>query len=214
MIRGIIFDLDGTLLNTLEDLTDAVNVAMREFGFPEKTIEDVRLGIGRGFRKLMEAVVPKEADDKTRETVGNRFIEYYSANYKHKTRPYEGINEVLEILQEKGIKLAVNSNKGDSVTKELIAESFPKISFVAVFGERAGVPHKPDPGTANEIIGLMGLTKEEVLYIGDSDTDITTGINAGTRTAGCLWGFRDYETLAGVGADYILKEPKEILDCL
>ncbi len=132
MIKGIIFDLDGTSINTLQDLHAAVNMTMEEYGFPLKTIDDVRLGIGRGFRKLMEAVVPKEVSAEKREEVGRRYMEIYSENYHTFSKPYPGFKETLQQLQDKGIRLAINSNKGDKLTKTLIAENFPESDFTAV----------------------------------------------------------------------------------
>ena len=214
MIRGIIFDLDGTSINTLEDLHNAVNLTMAEYGYPLKSIDDVRMGIGQGFRKLMDAVLPAGVDEEQKAAVGSRYMEIYSENYDLYSKPYPGFSELLKELQERGIKLAINSNKGDRLTRTLISQCFPDIEFTAVCGERENIPRKPDPYAANEIIEQMGLKKEEVLYVGDSNTDIATGKNAGVKTVGCLWGFRDYETLKQAGADKIISEPKELLECL
>ena len=212
--RGIIFDLDGTLINTLEDLADSVNEALERMGYPVWPAEAYRLKVGRGFRNLMENSVPEDvrADDRVIEQMLDFFVEAYDRRYMNKSHPYEGIDGLLDELAEKGIFLAVNSNKRTDYTEKLIDKLFHRIPFVGVFGERAGVPKKPDPAGALELCGRMGLKPEQVLYIGDSGTDMKTGKNAGMDTVGVGWGFRGFAELKENGAVYLAETVKDILD--
>ena len=214
MIKGIIFDLDGTTLYTLPDLHHSVNLTMHHFGFPEKTAEEVRAGVGYGFQRLIDAIVPEGTDEEKRKEVGEYYRDTYRENCCIDTVPYEGMTEVLKILQEKGVQLAVNSNKSDNTTKLLIARCFPDITFTEVMGAREGLSHKPDPTGVKQILDLMKITNEEALYVGDGDTDMLTAKNAGIKAVGCLWGYRDLETLLDSGADIILSRPEELLDHL
>ena len=213
MIKGIIFDLDGTTIDTLNELYISINQTLKNYGYPTKTKDEVRLGVGRGFRKLVETVVPEKLSEEKIAEIGRDYQESYTQNYL-KSTVYPEMPELLRKLQDRGILLAVNSNKSDRFTKALIAKNYPDIRFTAVYGRREGVPLKPDPTTAKEIADLMGLKTEEVLYVGDSDVDMRTGINAGMKTAGCLWGFRDRKTLTEAGADFILEKPEDLLKLL
>lgn len=214
MIKGVIFDLDGTTLYTLPDLHHSVNLTMKRFGFPEKTAEEVKAGVGNGFQKLIDAIVPEGTSEEKRKKVGAYYRDTYRENCCIDTVPYEGMNEVLRALQEKGIQLAINSNKSDNTTKILIAKCFPDVSFTEVMGAREGLPHKPDPSGVRQILDLMKISKDEALYVGDSDTDMLTAKNAGIRAVGCLWGYRDLKTLMDNGADIVLSRPEELLDHL
>ena len=211
MIKGMILDLDGTTLDTLNDLYESFNKALKQFDLPAKTKEEIRMGVGSGAKVLIERCTPEGTDNKTREEMGKAYWKIYSENYLNTTVPYEGMHEVLRTLQDKGIKLAINSNKGDGVVKNLIAKNFPDIDFVEVMGEREGIVHKPDPQGPLMILDKMGLKNEEVVYVGDSDVDIYTAKNSGFRSIGCLWGFRDEKTLKEAGADLIVSKPEEIL---
>lgn len=211
MIKGIIFDLDGTVLSTLEDIQDSLNAVLERNGFSSRDYDQVRMGIGNGSRVLIRKSLPENTDEETIDRVAKEFVEEYVQHYNVKSRPYEGIKELLSKLQQKGIKMAINSNKPDRITQMIISESFPEISFVEVIGQKEGVPRKPDPITAEATIESMGLNKEEILYIGDSETDIKTARNAGLASVGCLWGFRDLKTLQESGAEHIVSRPEEIL---
>ena len=213
MIKGVIFDLDGTTINTLNELYVSINQTLKEYGYPTKTLDEVRMGVGRGFRKLVEAVVPEKLDEEKLTEIGRSYQKAYTENYL-KSDVYPGMTDLLKELQERGIRLVVNSNKSDRFTKALIAKNYPDIRFTAVYGGREGFPMKPDPTVAKQIAEQMGLEIKEVLYVGDSDVDIQTGRNAGMKTAGCLWGFRDRETLANAGADHILEKPEDLLKLL
>ena len=214
MIKGIIFDLDGTTLSTIEDITDSLNDALNEYGIEVKSTQEAMKNVGSGYLKLVQAFAPDSFSQEKVKEMADRYRDIYAQNYSNKTRPYPGIVELLEKLQKKGIQLAVNSNKSDSSTKGLINKYFPGITFVEVFGAREGVKHKPDPQAANEIAQLMGLNKDEILYIGDSETDIQTAKNAGMKSVGCLWGYRDRETLENSKADIIVEKAEEILNYL
>lgn len=211
--RGIIFDLDGTLIDTLEDLADSVNEALERMGYPVWPVEAYRFKVGRGFRNLMENSVPEEAkgDDGVIDRMLAFFVEAYDRRYMNKSRPYEGVDALLDRLTEKGVFLAVNSNKRTDYTEKLIDKLFGRIPFVGVFGERAGVPKKPDPAGALELCGRMGLEPEEVLYVGDSGTDMKTGKNAGMDTVGVGWGFRGFPELKENGAVYLAGTVQDIL---
>lgn len=214
MIKGMIFDLDGTTLYTLNDLQLALNTTLRSYGQKEQTIEEVRIHIGRGARVLVSESLPKGFSEEQIDEI----LKAYNANYSKmlltSTKPYEGIAELLKNLQDKGIKLAVNSNKNNNQTRTVISHYFPEIDFMAVFGSREGIPNKPDPYTANGIIEMMGLDKEEVIYVGDSEADIKTAHNAGIRAVGCLWGYRNKEVLESVSADFLVSKPEEILNLI
>ena len=211
MYKGVIFDLDGTTLYTLEDINESFNLTLKEFGLPERDVDTIRMGVGRGFRILVDNVVPPETDKELKDKIALRYKEIYSHNYNNKTHPYEGMVEVMKELSELGVKLAVNSNKSDIFTKDLIATNFPDTKFTEVMGTIEGVALKPDPQAVEIILKEMNLNKDEVLYIGDSDIDMQTAKNAGMKSVGCLWGYRDLETLQNNGADYIAEKPEDII---
>ncbi|WP_343208948.1 HAD family hydrolase [Anaerolentibacter hominis] len=211
--KGIIFDLDGTLLNTIADLSDSVNAVLDEYDYPGFTYDQYKLKIGKGFRNLLENSFPEGLwDDKLIDEALEKFLSIYDKNYMNKTAPYEGIDRMLDELAARNIQVGVNSNKRTDYTNDLIHKFFCRIPFVEIFGEREGIPKKPDPAAALEIAGLMGLKPEEVLYIGDSKTDMVTGKNAGMDTVGVLWGFRDFKELSENGATYIAGTVQDILD--
>lgn len=209
--KGIIFDLDGTLLNTIDDLTDSVNSMLEYFGCPTHSNNEYKLKVGKGFRNLIENSFPEGTDINTIEKGLNLFVENYDNNYQNKTAPYDGINELLDKLNDMGILMGVNSNKRDDYSKSLISKFFDRIPFTVVYGERSHVGKKPDPTTALEIAQMMALGIDELLYIGDSKTDIQTAKNANIDSVGVLWGFRSLEELKKYKADYIVANPEEIL---
>lgn len=213
MFKGVIFDLDGTLLNTLHDLSDSVNIALAAKGYPQHEYETYKKKIGKGMRSLIKVSLPANArEEEEISDVVKIFSEAYAKNYMNKTAPYEHITEILQALNEKGIKIGVNTNKKMEYAKNLIGKFFPDIPFFGVLGEQEGIPNKPNPTSALKIAEMMELRPEEIIYFGDSGIDIQTGKNAGMAAAGVLWGFRDKDEFIENGADHIIKEPKEILD--
>lgn len=213
MIKGLIFDLDGTLLNTISDLANSVNAVLEDYGFETFSDEEYKLKVGDGFKVLIEKALPLDKHDLVDEAL-EKFLYYYDKNYSSLTKAYDGIDDLLHKLQNKGIKLAVNSNKRDDYTKSLINSNFKDINFVDIIGQTNGINKKPDPTAANIIIEKMGLDKSEVLYIGDSATDIKTASNAHLSSVGVDWGFRGYKELKSAGATYIVYKPLDILDLI
>ena len=206
----IVFDLDGTILNTIDDLTDAVCFALNEHGFPPRTREEVTSFVGNGVLKLIERALPDgHKDPETVKKVHDSFNLRYAEHYADKTLPYSGITELLESLKNKGYKLAVLSNKPDPFTKGLIEKFFGGI-FDVVEGSGENTPRKPDPTGELRIISALGETPETTLHVGDSDTDIMTARNAGVGLIACSWGYRSRETLEKAGAEVIADSVDEL----
>lgn len=206
----VIFDLDGTLLDTLQDLADATNYALRKQGMPERTIEEVRQFVGNGVRLLMIRAIPGGEENPLFEETFALFKSYYGEHCNDHTRPYEGIMELLATLREKGYAVAIVSNKIDFAVKELSKLYFQGIVPVAI-GEKEGIRRKPAPDTVFEALKELGRTKEEAVYVGDSDVDIETAQNAGMPCISVLWGFRDKAFLETHGASHYAEKAEEIL---
>ena len=209
--EGIIFDLDGTLLDTLEDLSNSVNKALNEYGYDLYKKEDYKLKIGGGFRNLIERSLPIGTSEEIVDEILTHFLEIYDKNYWKNTEPYLGINQILIQLMDKEVLLAVNSNKRDDYTKRLLREKLSHIAFIAIYGENASIPKKPNPAAAEIIIKSMSIPKNKIIYVGDSKTDILTAQNAGIDSIGVTWGFRDKAELLKYGATYIVDKPEDIL---
>ena len=187
----VIFDLDGTLLDTIDDLATGANHALEVLGYPTHERATIRSYVGNGINKLLERSLPE--GEKTEEHVMRMrsvFIPYYDAHNAELTVPYEGIPELLERLQEGGLMLAVASNKYQAATEKLVAHYFPNINFIKVLGQRDEVPIKPDPAIVKEIIEAAGVSNDAVLYVGDSGVDMLTALNAQVDAVGVTWGFR------------------------
>ena len=198
MKKLVIFDLDGTLLDTIEDLGNAVNYLLERRGMPQYTLEQYRKMVGHGIRNLIrKAFLPMELDDASLETCVADFKAYYSAHIDVHTRPYSGMVEFLNELYLKGIKLAVASNKFQEGTEHLIHEFFPDVQFVAILGNREGFPLKPSPEVVNEVLTKAGVSKEDAVMVGDSLTDMQTAANGGIDAIAVSWGYRSKEELAG-----------------
>lgn len=215
MKRLVIFDLDGTLLNTIADLANSTNHALNQLGYPTHEPEEYNFMVGNGINKLFERALPE--GEKTEENVlrvRREFIPYYDQHNADESRPYPGIPELLERLQAKGIQLAVASNKYQSATEKLIAHYFPNIKFIAVFGQRDGVNVKPDPTIVEDILRISGTPKQEVLYVGDSGVDMQTARNAGVTACGVTWGFRPLAELESFNPSYIIEVPQLISDLI
>ena len=212
-IEAVIFDLDGTLLNTLYDLTDSVNWALEKYGQPIRTLEEVRSFVGNGLRNLMQQAVPNGEDNPVFESLFEFFREHYKSHCNIKTAPYEGIMELMKELKARGIKMAIVSNKIDAGVKELNEIHFAEFVEIAI-GEREGIGRKPAPDSVNEAIHLLGVDRENAVYVGDSDVDIQTANNANIRCVSVSWGFRDEAFLMEHGAGIMIDRPLELLEYL
>ena len=213
--RLVIFDLDGTLLNTIGDLAEAANEMLRSRDLPQHDYATYCTFVGNGIMRLVERALPEEL--RTPEEVASAradFLAYYIEHIDCKTRPYAGIPELLAELQERGVRLAVASNKFQAGTEKLIRSYFPEIRFEVVFGQRPEVPLKPDPAVVEEILTLTGVKREEVLYVGDSGVDMLTARAAGVRSVGVSWGFRAREELLDSQADHIIDRTEELMELL
>ena len=211
MYRLVIFDMDGTILDTLEDLTDSVNAALRQFGFLMRSKEEVCCFVGNGIYKLIERAVPKGTALEKIDEVHKVFKEYYREHCAEKTKPYSGIYELLEELRKAGCKTAVVSNKADFAVQELCRKYFDGLFDVAV-GEREGILRKPAPDSVLEVLKQLNIEKGDAVYIGDSEVDIETACNAEMDEIAVTWGFRKREFLEEKGAKRIVDKPKEIAE--
>lgn len=212
-VEAVIFDLDGTLLDTLSDLTDSVNVALEAFHLPFCTKEEVRGFVGNGLRNLMIRAVPKGEANPVFEELFMYFKDYYKNHCNVKTSPYEGIMELMKELKGRGIKIAIVSNKFDLGVKALNEKFFAKYVDVAI-GEREGISRKPAPDSVNEALRILGVEKTHAIYVGDSDIDILTAKNADIRSVSVSWGFRDEAFLMESGAGVMIDRPLELLEYL
>lgn len=211
MIKLVIFDLDGTLLNTLQDLADCTNYILRKRNYPEHPLDSFRYFVGDGIRKLIERAIPE--NERFSENIDNimaDFLSYYHLHHADKTAPYQGIIPVLSELNRKNILIAVASNKAHELMAPIMEHYFPKIRFAAAIGNRKGIPTKPDPAIVKGILQLTNISEIETLYFGDTSVDMKTAAAAGIRKIGVLWGFRDSEELISAGADQLITKPEEI----
>lgn len=215
MKQLVIFDLDGTLLNTIDDLGTATNYALRCSGYPEHDIVQYPFMVGNGITRLIERALPPDYRNETCVTrVREKFLEYYDAHSTDLTVPYPGIPELLRDLTDRGIRMAVASNKYHAAVERLIGHFFPDVPWIAVEGQKPGVPVKPDPSIVFEILSKSPTAKSDVLYVGDSGVDMETGYRAGVTTAGVTWGFRPVSELTAHQAVYIIDRPSHILHLL
>ena len=211
----VIFDLDGTLLDTIGDLAVACNAVLAVRGLPQHSYEEYCRFVGNGIMRLVERALPEPL--RTPENVAlvrADFVAYCTAHIDHHTKPYGGIPEVGAELAGRGVRMAVASNKFQAGTEKLIRLFFPDAAFAAVFGQRPGVPLKPDPAVVEEILARTGTPKERVLYVGDSGVDMQTAAAAGVRSAGVTWGVRDRTELVESRARHIVDRPEELLGLL
>lgn len=207
----VIFDLDGTLLNTIGDLAVACNAMLALRALPQHTYEEYCHFVGNGILRLVERALPEPL--RTPENVALAradFVKYYTEHIDVHTKPYAGIPELIDELHRRGILLAVASNKFQAGTEKLIRLFFPTAPFAVVFGQREGVPLKPDPAVVGEILARTGVTREETLYVGDSGVDMETAAAAGVRSVGVTWGFRSREELVQAGAQHLVDHPAQI----
>ena len=209
MYQAVLFDLDGTLTNTLEDIAFAMNRALRIHGLPEHPVEKYRYLVGSGARMLAKRAVGQRDD--VMESVLQTYQAYYQEHNLDRTAPYEGVTELLEALQKRGVKLCVFSNKPHADTCRVVEHFFPGIAFAAVRGQMEGVPVKPDPAGALAMAEALGVAPADFLYLGDTDVDMICARNAGMRPVGVTWGFRDEEELRAAGAERLIHHPMDLL---
>lgn len=213
--RAIIFDLDGTLLNTLDDLADSGNAALAALGLPLHPVDDYRYFVGLGVEVLVERMLPAERrDPETRKRAGEIMIGEYKRRWKDKTRPYEGVPGLLAALAERGLPACVLSNKPQAYTDLTVDEFFPARPFKLVRGARPEVPNKPHPAGALALAAELALAPGDIVFVGDSATDMKTARGAGMLPVGVLWGFRDEAELVENGAKRLIARPAELLDLL
>ena len=205
----VIFDLDGTLLDTLWDLTDATNYALKECGYPERSYDEIRRFVGNGVEMLIRRAVPQDTSEDRIQEVLAIFKIFYMHNSKNSTKPYDGIIELLESLKKKGFKIGVVSNKFDKAVKKLCNDYFFGLIDIAT-GESCNVPKKPSPIGVLKTIEELGAPPDKSVMIGDSETDIQTAKNAGIVSIGVLWGYRDEKTLVEAGADELVDSPERL----
>ncbi len=213
MIDTIIFDLDGTLLDTLGDLTDSVNYVMRLHSFPEHTPAQIRSFVGNGIPTLIKRSVPLGTDEKTTEICITEMRKYYKEHAQIKTKPYDGVSELLNILKDKRIKTAVVTNKAQDAAKILCDNIFGNV-FTAVIGDDGKNKLKPAPDNVFRAMKIVGSDGKNTLYVGDSDVDMQTAHRASLPAVGVLWGFRDRAALENSGAEYIISNPSELIGLL
>ena len=206
--KGIIFDLDGTVADTGDDLSTGINLMLESFGFEKKSRKEILKHINFGAKEFVRGCLP---DESLLDEALNRYKAFYAECYLDKTYLYDGIAELVESLHKNNIKMCVLSNKHEDMTKRIVSELLNDDSFVEVVGGSERFPHKPDPKSALYLAEKMGFEPDEILYIGDSDVDMKTAINAGMFPLGVTWGYRPEDVLVGAGAEKIVHSPGEIL---
>ena len=211
----VIFDLDGTLVNTIADLAASTNHALRQLGFPTHPTERYKMMVGNGINQLFRRALPESAKtDANVLRMRQEFLPYYNEHIADFSRPYSGITELLSTCQQEGILLAVASNKYQEGATKLIATAFPSVSFSIVLGQREGVAIKPDPQIVYDILAATGVSKEDTLYIGDSGVDMQTGANASVDTCGVTWGFRSREELEAFQPQHLIDTVDDLADII
>ena len=212
MKKLVIFDLDGTLLDTIADLAESANYALKQLDYPTHPVDAIRTFVGNGINKLLERALP--AHEQTEENImrmRSHFVPYYDIHNADLSTPYPGIISLLEDLQAKGILIAVASNKYQEATVKLVKQYFPNIDFVEILGQREGINVKPDPSIVFDILQKAHVSKEDVLYVGDSGVDMQTAINAGVDAIGVTWGFRPRAELESFQPMGLIDKAEELL---
>ncbi len=210
MIKAVLLDMDGTLVNTLEDLAAAVNYAFAQYGLAPRPVENFRAYAGSGTKTMLERALGDEAAPVPVETLLKVYSNYYRTHFCDRTQPYPGMVQTVEALHAQGLKLGVVTNKIQYMSEQLAKRFFPGC-FSTVQGQRDPYPTKPDPALPRMAAAALGVQPEECLFVGDSDIDVLTAHNFGAKAIGALWGFRTREELAGQGAEYLIADPREIL---
>ena len=213
MKKLVIFDLDGTLLDTIADLAESANYALKQLDYPTHPVDAIRTFVGNGINKLLERALP--AHEQTEENImrmRSHFVPYYDIHNADLSTPYPGIVSLLEDLQAKGILIAVASNKYQKATVKLVKQYFPNIDFVEILGQREGINVKPDPSIVFDILQKADVSKEDVLYVGDSGVDMQTAINAGVDAVGVTWGFRPRAELESFRPMGLIDKAEDLLE--
>ena len=210
MYKHVIFDLDGTLLNTIDDLADTGNHVCTLHGWPTHTVDAFKLMVGNGIPKLVERFAPQGTSQEMLDQAYQEFMDWYGVHKEDKTAPYAGMPEVAKALREAGVSIAVLSNKADVMAGPVVEHYYPGI-FPVVQGALPGLPTKPDPTLLHRLMEQMGASPEDTLFVGDSDVDIRTARNGGLTSCGVLWGFRGRAELEAEGADCLARTPEELV---
>jgi phosphoglycolate phosphatase len=210
--KAVLFDLDGTLLNTIDDLTESMNVVLKQWGFPGHDTETFKYFVGDGMEDIVRRSLPEDKRDSDRINQGiEAYNREYQNRYAKKTRPYDGVTELLDGLTFVGTKLAILSNKPHDFTVKMVEQLLDDWTFEVVFGVRPSIPKKPDPSAALEAAGLLKIEPKDILYLGDTNVDMLTARSAGMYAVGALWGFRTAEEILSGGAQVLVKHPADIL---
>ena len=209
--NAVLFDLDGTLLDTLGDLRLGVNLVLERHGYPERTLEEIRCFVGNGARQLMRLALPEGTAAEELEAILKEYLDWYAVNFCVKAAPYAGVKAVVDALVQKGVKVAIVSNKPDATTKKLGEMFFPGLP---AFGQRDDTPKKPAPEMVWKAMETLGVTAEEAVYVGDSEVDVATARNAGLPLVAVSWGFRTVAELTAAGAVTIVHTAEELLAAL
>ena len=212
MKKLVIFDLDGTLLNTIDDLAAATNHALQQLGYPTHPVDTIRTYVGNGINKLLERSLPeKERNEENVQRMRSHFVPYYDKHNADLSYPYPGIVALLEELRDRGVMIAVASNKYQTATSKLVKHYFPTVNFIEVLGQREGIAVKPDPIIVFDILKKANVLPEEVLYVGDSGVDMQTAINSGVDAVGAAWGFRPKAELESFYPKGIIETADELI---
>lgn len=211
--KAVIFDLDGTLLDTIEDIADSFNATLLEQGLATYSIEEYKYFVGKGIDTLIDRIlVAGGLNPNLKETLKAGYIKAYAIRQRNKTKPYQGIVPMLHELLDMGLKINILSNKPHFQTIDVVHHFFEGVNFTEVYGKKPEFDIKPCPDSANDLVHRLGLRSEEILYVGDTATDMETASRANFNSVGVLWGFREREELEKSGASYIINKPKEIID--
>lgn len=211
MIKAVLFDLDGTLVNSLDDLADSVNYSLSKFGLPEHKTEEFKYFAGNGIAKMVERAIPADLrGTSVYKKVLDVFFKYYSVHFADNTKPYGGLKELVCDLKQMGIKIAVVTNKAQQIAENVVKTAYGDI-FDIICGKQENAPLKPDPYGAISVMRELGVSNSECIFLGDSSIDMETGINCGALPVGVLWGYRTADELLKSGAKYIIGNPEELL---
>ena len=216
MKKLVLFDLDGTLINSIDDLADSTNYALQQCGLPLHTVDEYKYFVGNSVDPLIRRALPEEEKENQElfDRVKKIYLYYYAAHSKDKTRPYPGISDLLSRCNKAGVLVAVVSNKPDDITADVVRYYFPQIHFAATMGPKEGIPKKPDPAGVREVLRITGIALEDALYVGDTWVDMQTAQNSGVQSCGVLWGFRTRQELVENHADFIAANAAELAEII